>query len=77
MDSDLAEAPPTEARVEDLDLPALIDSSLSNLEQIRLGARNPWVRQQAELCGSKLVHAFIAASRLEKAARETTSQGTL
>ena len=68
MDSDLAEVRPTQACVEELDLAALIDSALSDIEQIRLGAKPGWVRQQAEECGSKLVHAFIAATRLQKAA---------
>ena len=70
MDSDVAELRQTPVSFEDLDLPALIDSALSDLEQIRLGARPGWVRQQAETCGLKLVHAFIAASRLQKPARK-------
>jgi hypothetical protein len=68
MDSGVAEVGRTHTSVEELDLAALIDSALSDVEQIRRGARNGWVRQQAEECGSKLVHAFIAASRLQKAA---------
>jgi hypothetical protein len=66
MDSASAEPTGMRARFEDLSLPALISSALNDIEQIRLGARHHSIRQQAEACGLKLVHAFIAASRMEK-----------
>ena len=70
MDSEVAELRSVSTSLEDVDLLRLIDSALSDVEQIRMGARHGWVRQQAEACGTKLVHAFIAASRLQKAAEK-------